>query len=182
MGADKTFGNRFDDPDGEYRVLYAGSDRLTCFVECLACFRPDVELLAALDQIIGRDEVPRFVVDDWVKSRMIGSARVDGQFADMYASGWLSLLRKKLASKAIALGITEIDLSALQAPQPRRFTQLASRVVHSRGLNGVFYCFRFGSEFENWALFEPWALQNQTSELISPDDAEMGEAIKRLGI
>jgi len=33
---DRTFGNRFDDPDGEYRVLYAASRRLGCFLETLA--------------------------------------------------------------------------------------------------------------------------------------------------
>jgi hypothetical protein len=182
MGADKTFGNRFDDPDGEYRVLYAGSDRLTCFVECLACFRPDLELLAALGQIAGRDEAPGFDVSDWVRSRAMGSARVDGQFADIYASGWLSLLRRKLASTAIALGVAEIDLSALQSPRPRRLTQLASRIVHSRELNGVFYCSRFGSELENWALFEPWNLHDPKPALIAAADAEMAEAIRRLGI
>jgi hypothetical protein len=182
IGADKTFGNRFDDPDGEYRVLYAGSDRLTCFVECLACFRPDLELLAALGQIAGQHEVPRFDVGDWLRSRTMGSARVEGQFADIYASAWLALLRRKLASKAIALGIAEIDLSALQAPHPRRLTQLASRVVHSRGLNGVLYCSRFGGELENWALFEPWVLHDPKSVFIAAADAEMAEAIRQLGI
>jgi len=41
-----TFGNRFDGPDGYYRVLYASSRRLACFVETLARFRPDITLLA----------------------------------------------------------------------------------------------------------------------------------------
>lgn len=35
-GPDGTFGNRFDDPDATYRVLYASSQRLGCFVETLA--------------------------------------------------------------------------------------------------------------------------------------------------
>src|ERR1039458_5753060 len=38
---DGTFGNRFDDPSGYYRVLYASSQRLFCFIETLARFRPD---------------------------------------------------------------------------------------------------------------------------------------------
>ena len=38
--SDGTFGNRFDDPEGYYRVLYASSQRLACFVETLARFRP----------------------------------------------------------------------------------------------------------------------------------------------
>jgi hypothetical protein len=60
MGVDKTFGNRFDDPEGEYRVLYAASDRLTCFIECLACFRPDLKLLAASKEISGPDDFAPF--------------------------------------------------------------------------------------------------------------------------
>jgi predicted NUDIX family NTP pyrophosphohydrolase len=32
---DRTFGNRFDDPAGVYRVLYASSQRLGCFIETL---------------------------------------------------------------------------------------------------------------------------------------------------
>ena len=34
--ADGTFGNRYDDPQGIYRVLYASTQRVATFVECLA--------------------------------------------------------------------------------------------------------------------------------------------------
>jgi hypothetical protein len=44
-GPDGTFGNRFDDPEGMYRVLYASSQRLGCFLETLARFRVDLKLL-----------------------------------------------------------------------------------------------------------------------------------------
>jgi hypothetical protein len=125
MGADKTFGNRFDDPEGEYRVLYAGSDRLNCFVKCLACFRPDLSLQAALKEISGPDESARLHVQDWVRFRAMGSAEVEGAFADIHASEWVAMLRRKLASRAIALGITEFDLSALQAPRPRHTTGIS---------------------------------------------------------
>lgn len=47
---DGTFGNRFDDPQGYYRVLYASTQRLACFVETLARFRPDLSLLAELSK------------------------------------------------------------------------------------------------------------------------------------
>ncbi|HEV2396254.1 MAG TPA: hypothetical protein VGS27_04900, partial [Candidatus Sulfotelmatobacter sp.] len=40
--SDGTFGNRFDDPEGYYRVLYAASQKLSCFLETLARFRPDL--------------------------------------------------------------------------------------------------------------------------------------------
>ena len=62
---DGTFGNRFDDPESEYRVLYASSQQVSCFVETLARFRPDLTLLEELKEIKGDDdflpvgEVPR---------------------------------------------------------------------------------------------------------------------------
>jgi hypothetical protein len=53
---DGTFGNRFDDPLGNYRVLYAASQRVSCFVETLARFRPDLSLVAELQTIDGEDD------------------------------------------------------------------------------------------------------------------------------
>jgi RES domain len=55
-GPDGTFGNRFDDPDATYRVLYASSQRLGCFLETLARFRIDPTLLTELAQIEGPDD------------------------------------------------------------------------------------------------------------------------------
>lgn len=47
--ADGTFGNRYDDPLGIYRVPYASTQRVATFVECLAYYRPDIDVLAELD-------------------------------------------------------------------------------------------------------------------------------------
>jgi hypothetical protein len=55
-GPNGTFGNRFDDPDATYRVLYASSQRIGCFFETLARFRIDPTLLAELAQIEGSDD------------------------------------------------------------------------------------------------------------------------------
>src|SRR5580698_5051711 len=53
---DGTFANRFDDPQGNYRVLYAATQRVSCFVETLARFRPDLSLIAELQEIAGEDD------------------------------------------------------------------------------------------------------------------------------
>jgi hypothetical protein len=45
---DGTFGNRFDEPGGNYRVLYAASQELSCYIETIARFRSNFELLAAV--------------------------------------------------------------------------------------------------------------------------------------
>jgi len=55
-GPDGTFGNRFDDPDATYRVLYASSQRLGCFLETRARFRVDPKLLTELAEIAGEDD------------------------------------------------------------------------------------------------------------------------------
>jgi hypothetical protein len=55
-GPDGTFGNRFDDPEGMYRALYASSQRLGCFLETLGRFRVDPKLLAELAEIEGEDD------------------------------------------------------------------------------------------------------------------------------
>ena len=54
-----TFGNRFDDPNAEYRVLYASSQLVSCYVEVLARFRPDYALLAELRAMDGEDDYQR---------------------------------------------------------------------------------------------------------------------------
>jgi hypothetical protein len=64
--SDGTFGNRFDDPAGYYRVLYAASQLVSCFVETLARFRPDLTLRAELTEIQGEDDfVPVGEVHPW---------------------------------------------------------------------------------------------------------------------
>ena len=78
---DGTFGNRFDDPESEYRVLYASSQQVSCFVETLARFRPDLTLIEELKAIAGEDdflpigEVPL----NWCSNRVIGTASAEGK-------------------------------------------------------------------------------------------------------
>ncbi len=182
--ADGTFGNRFDDPEGYYRVLYASSQRVACFVETLARFRPDLGLLAELTSIDGPDDffplgtVPR----DWLDVRTMGSAEIEGTYADIYAAEWVSHLRRMLAAEALRLGIKDIDLSTLQMAEPRRLTQLASREVYRSHFAGVFYGSRYGHSLENWALFEPFLLVHPKSEVFLVDDADLLEALRLLDI
>ena len=79
-----------------YRVLYASSQRLGCFIETLARFRVDVSFVADLALMEnGEDDFTAFgtVRRAWLKGRCIGSASVEGEYADVYALGWVSHLR-----------------------------------------------------------------------------------------
>jgi len=84
-GPDGTFGNRFDDPDATYRVLYASSQRPGCFVETLARFRTDPKLLAELAEIEGEDDYCPLgeVPVEWVEKRIMGLGETDQEYADV---------------------------------------------------------------------------------------------------
>jgi hypothetical protein len=178
--SDGTFGNRFDDPESYYRVLYASTQRLACYVETLARFRPDLSLLAELSAIEGEDDyLPLGTLSsDWLATRVMGKAEVKGVFADIYAVEWVGLLRRALAAEALWLGVKDIDLSTLENAEPRRLTQLASRQAYGLNFNGIFYRSRFGHSLENWAIFEPFLLENQVLADLSADDPYLVEALR----
>lgn len=177
---DRTFGNRFDDPNGEYRVLYASSMRLGCFLETLARYRPDLALYAELREIAGEDDfVPAGIVPrEWLCNRMIGSANAQGRFADVGASDWLSKLRRILATLLISHGLPDLDASVLQRSGPRVLTQNVSSVVYKEGFNGIRYLSKYGHDIENWALFEPADLTSRLENSIQPDDPDLVEALR----
>ena len=181
---DGTFGNRFDDPQAYYRVIYTSSQRLGCFLETLARFRPDLTLLAEFAEIEGDDDFTPLatVPASWLIARLIGTAQADGQYADIYAPAWIALLRRELASIAIALGLSELDAATLQAGRPRQLTQEASLVVFRHGLDGIFYRSRYGHSIENWAIFEPFPLSNMSATGIVADDRDLQSALRIHGL
>jgi hypothetical protein len=54
--SDNTFGNRWDDPEGTYRVVYACGQLEGAYVEVLSRFRPDPAVVAELAEITGPSE------------------------------------------------------------------------------------------------------------------------------
>jgi hypothetical protein len=179
-GPDGTFGNRFDDSEGIYRVLYASSQRLGCFLETLGRFRVDPKLLAELAEIEGKDdygplgEVPL----EWVEKRMMGVATASGEYADICSSEWISRLRTVLAGHLKGFGLDDLDASALQMTAPRGFTQLVSRAVFSEEFAGIYYRSKYGHDLENWALFEPFQVRVKNSQSIRADDPDLQQALR----
>jgi len=179
-GPDGTFGNRFDDPDATYRVLYASSQRLGCFLETLARFRIDPKLLAELAEIEGDDdhfplgEVPV----EWVEKRIMGVATANGEYADVCSSEWIGRLRKLLAAHLEKFGVDDVDASILQKSAPRILTQFVSRIVFSAGFAGIYYLSKYGHDIENWALFEPFQINVKAPERIRRDDRDLQRALQ----
>jgi hypothetical protein len=179
-----TFGNRFDDPNGEYRVLYASSQLVSCYVETLARFRPDRSLVAELQQIEGEDDFQPIGVipPDWFTTRHIGTAEVNGRFAELYTGEWIGHLRSRLQPECARLGQDDFDLSVLMQAKHRIITQMASSIVYDLGsFAGIYYTSRYGQELENWALFEFLALVHPlTTQPVSSLDPELHEALQIL--
>lgn len=181
-----TFGNRFDDPKGRYRVLYAASQPVSCYMETLARFRPDLELIRELRAIEGDNDFQPIgiVPEDWHDNRVLGTARVEGNFADIYTYEWVSYLRDKLQPACISLGLPDFDLSILMQAQKRIITQLASEAVFDLGgYDGIYYASRHGQGLENWALFEFKAtIHPLSTQVVSAHDPAFKEALRCLGL
>lgn len=179
-GPDGTFGNRFDDPDATYRVLYASSQRLGCFLETLARFRLDPRLVAELSAIEGEeDHCPLGEVPfEWLRKRILGLATTGGEYVDICSSEWISRLRKSLASHLRGFGVEDLDASVLQKTAPRTLTQFVSRIVFYAGFSGIYYLSKYGHDIENWALFEPFQLNVRDPEGVSVEDRDLQLALR----
>jgi len=182
--ADGTFGNRFDDPEGYYRVLYAASQRLSCFLETLARFRRDPSLIAELREISGPDDFlpPGRVPADWCESRVIGAAQVSGGYADVCAGEWIGFLGERLGKASRRLRIGELNAEILYRGTARRITQLVSLQVYKLNYPGIYYRSRYRDDLENWALFEPFQIFGPSSEAVSRQDPALLEALWVLGL
>lgn len=166
--ADRTFGNRYDDPRGIYRVLYASTQRIATFVECLAYYRPDIEVIAELNEIVGEDgdaEPPEagLVPADWVEQRCVGRGTLVGDYVDVGHHESLAELRMALAARVVHHGLHDLDAATIRLTAPRDFTQEVSRYVFDqtvdgqRRWNGLAYLSKHGDNLQNWTIFEPTA-------------------------
>jgi hypothetical protein len=113
----------------------------------------------------------------WTETRLLGSAEHQGQYANLYGSEWVGLLRRELAADCIALGIGELDAATLQLSAPRRLTQIASRKAFQLGFDGIVYRSRFGHDIENWALFEPFKIKPISAMAIELNDRDLRKAL-----
>jgi hypothetical protein len=192
-GADGTFGNRYDDPRAEYRVLYASSQRVGAFVEVLARFRIDPALVAEYAEIEDDDGFPTIppglVPAEWPCNRCVGTATHEGQFADVGHSDSLAHLRTALASRLVHYEFDDLDASELRLRTPRAFTQEISRYVFERGVDaggqslaGIRYRSRLGDDFENWAIFEGTELSDTANDPVQCDDPGLLAALDKLGL
>lgn len=190
---DGTFGNRWDDPEGIFRVLYACSERVGAFVETLARFRPSAALIAGLDAIAGEADTlpPGTVPAAWFRDRTIGVARISGHFVDIGRAESLAALNRMLGRRLAHYSLHELDAAAIRMKAPRRLTQEISRLIYEQttpggqpAYAGIFYRSRLGDDLNNWAIFERdhvnLAVEPDTD--INADDEDFRSAIRLLGL
>lgn len=138
---------RFDDPrrDPAYRVLYAG-ERLACFFEKVAPFRPDREGV-----------VDRAITRSWVERRRIARFRLhdpDGRWRwlDMGSPATFADFQVRFGAQLEAFGYRGFDLAAA-ASDERGLTQPIALWAYQRGYHGIKYPTRHAPGLSCWAIF-----------------------------
>jgi hypothetical protein len=196
---------RWDDVERSFRTVYAADSRYGCFVEVLAHFRPDPELVASMAEIEvepedGREHPtnPAGQIDrKWVERHLISSARVSGTFCDVTTASTIAALRPEFISVAVSLGLPDFDSAAIKLARPRELTQrLASHIYGlptSAGtlFAGVRFASRHGDEIALWAVFEragdepsPFSrrLEIQTEEEFAVADPDLVAVLELHGL
>jgi RES domain len=167
---------RFDDPEGEYRVIYASVSSVGAYVETLQDFRPPLNLVSKI-----RD-LPGMVDRTWHSPRWMGCLRIlsDQRFLDARRLETNDFFRRELAEDLLCANLESFDVS-LPGREHRHLTQKVSRWAYDNGYKGIVFRSQFREEFTSWAIFEGTALtQGAPSRPIKESDSDFVEALNRM--
>ncbi|WP_158084874.1 RES domain-containing protein [Mycobacterium heidelbergense] len=195
------FDGRWDDPEGNWRVLYVGDCALACYLEVLAPLRPDPTLAQQLADIATEDEnhfptakageLPR----TWCEPRRRCSATLSGRFVLPGHHKTLPTLRKRFLQLAKKHGCQDLDAGAIRYAS-RELTQAISAWIYTCSepegelVSGIEYLSRHGDNFTLWSLYErdrehksPLQITNRTADQsVTPDDPDLVQAMEIHGI
>jgi len=162
-GSDGRFDGRWDDSQGNFRTVYAGSTLLACLLEVLAGFRPDPTLAAGLDSIVEDDEDAAIhstatageISYSWLGPRLAASATLTGRLCAVTAAESIAALLGPFVALAHLLGLHDFDAAALKDARARALTQSVATHLHATTeLEGVTFASRHGDDLALWAVFE----------------------------
>lgn len=202
--------NRFDDPKGDFRIIYCATDREATFGETLSRLRRSPTLLAlmqdvedddeqiedALEGLIDPSDIGRGVVPaDWRFKRRIGTTQIDPslQFADIMQWESIEHLRIALASKIAELALPDFDASTILSTN-RQITQYCARYIYERYdddgvpcFAGIRYPSRLNIEWTCWAIFDDRMKHNPDFKAfhdtaIDPKDPDLLTVLQHMGL
>ena len=189
----RTTGNRFDSPTGDYRVCYFATTLEACFGETLSRFRPDPGLskIAHEEGFMALGEVPA----DWRHRRLAvrttpspSDAIPAIRFLDVEAAETRALLRNELGELLAYYGYSDLDVPTVRGGD-RRITRWIGRWAYEQRdtgdrleYAGIRYLSRLSSEWECWALFEDVALDEQERRPITRDDHALTRIAELYGL
>lgn len=173
-------GGRFDDPRGEYRVLYLARSQEGAFGEVLARFRASPGWARVTSSDWEAQGFRLGVVTRGFRSRRalaLGEVSPGARFLDVEDAGTVQRLRRELGWAARLFGVSDVDIAALRGPD-RRVTRLVSAWAHAQedgsGMPfyaGIRYLSRHFGGWECWALFTDVATCREVRrEAIEPDN------------
>lgn len=202
-GADGRFHGRWDDPHGTWRALYVGSSALACYLEVLAVFRPDPQLETDMADIADNDGAgqtdpsapPGALPRSWCETRLLATGRLTGVFVQPSQPESLSTLRRRLVPLAKALGLADLDASAIRDSRPRSLTQAVSSWIYTLSatddtpVTGIEFRSRHGDSLLLWAVYErdpaasaPPEIMAVTADSVDPGDPALTEAMRLHGL
>lgn len=177
---------RFDDPQRQFRVLYAAAQRRGAFVETLAQFRPLLSALTRLQDVVGSEEpAPRGAVPShWYQRHAVVRLhlRPGQRWLDLRAPGTRQALRTELAATLLTLGFSDLDLGHVLGPA-QVLTQTISRWAYEHGYAGVVYASRLDDRLTLWGLYEGANFEIVGDpEPITPDDRDLMATARLYGL
>ena len=191
-------GNRFDSSQGNYRVVYFGSNIETRLGETLARLRPDPSLIAVVRdewQELGFMEVGT-VPAKWRADRIAVLARIDLQyfgspteaFVDAEDLATHQVLREELSKILAQLGYADLDVGVVRGPD-RRITRAISQWAHEQTDDdgnaryaGVRYVSRLSDAWECWAVFDDVPVHVMETKTIELDLPQLDGVAKEFGL
>lgn len=199
---DGRFDGRWDDPGGSWRTLYVGDTRLACLLELLARFRPSSRVAQELAEIEVDDEYEYptsqagTIPPDWCAPRRSGTATMSGIYALPGHHQSIAALRSQFRTKALALGLDDLDAAAIRDARPRALTRGISAWLYHVGddqisrLDGIEFASRHGDDLTLWAIYErggdadvsPRLTVRTDNAPISPTDPDLVRAMMLLGL
>jgi hypothetical protein len=197
---------RFDDPwltyrqgESHFRVLYLGYTLMTCFIEILQGFRPDLAYIASIADLDDGDDDPdlpsdedladvaRGVSSSWLRRKAIQemplpTEQLFDRIVDLSSQGMRENMRQQLAVELHSLGEQDFDLGTVITLR-REVTQFIARYLHDSGMIGIEYPSRFGPGHTCLALFEGAPIDKSIpSEPIDLQGSDLQSALALFGL